>query len=152
MVPLRVFAATCVGMLALAMSSVAIQAQQSLDYSAFTRLSPDERLRYWNRTTAEVRSGLAQAHATAWLTANERQLTTAQVANVKSVVALLTPEFYGDPLSAAMLARSAEIERTLLCTLWKSEVVQAFRPLGNTISVTWMDDVFTWLRKCYVGG
>jgi hypothetical protein len=147
---LRVLAATCVVVLVLTTSGDARQAQDRLDYQTFARLSPDERFAYWNRTTPEVRSELAQAHANAWLTANQQRLTSAQVANLKAVIALLTPDFYGDPTSRESLARSAEMERTLLCTLWKSDVVQAFMPTGKAISVTWMDDVSSWLRKCYL--
>jgi len=47
--------------------------------------------------------------------------------------------------------QSAALERKLFCTLWKSDVVTAFQPVGGNITVTWMDDVSTWLRKCYLG-
>ena len=120
-------------------------------YASFVRLSPEQRRAYWIKATPAARSQIAQAHATGWLTANEKALSAAQITSLKEAIALLTPAFYGDPTSASGMAQSAALERKLFCTVWKSDVVAAFQPVGSNITVTWMDDVSTWLRKCYLG-
>src|SRR5690242_18000261 len=71
------------------------RAQTELSYDAFAKLSAPERSDYWNATTPQVRSRLAQGHLTAWMTANQRRLSADQISNLKAVIALLTPEFYG---------------------------------------------------------
>jgi len=133
--------------LALSVTVASTQTPAELTYTAFVQLPAGERVDDWNRTTPEVRSRLAQAHATAWMTAHEKRLSPAQIANLKEAIALLTPEFYRNPESPAMMAQSAELERKVMCTVWKSEAVVAFRPLGKSIPVTWTDDVFTWLKN-----
>jgi hypothetical protein len=120
-------------------------------YATFVKLSPEQRRDYWIKATPAAKSQIAQAHATAWLSANEKSLGAAQITSLKESIALLTPAFYDDPTSASGMAQSAALERKLFCAVWKSDVVAAFQPLGSKISVTWMDDVSTWLRKCYLG-
>ena len=120
-------------------------------YESFVKLSPEQRMDQWVKATPDVRSQIAQTHATRWLTANEKALSAAQVVSLKEAIMMLTPAFYGDPLSPAAMAQSAALERKLLCTIWKSDVVAAFQPTGRGMKITWMDDVSTWLRKCYLG-
>jgi hypothetical protein len=120
------------------------------EYDAFLKLSAQERQAHWSQATPAAKSQIAQAHATAWLTANEKRLDAAQIARLKQTIAVLTPDFYGATTPATEATARAH-ERQLACTIWKSDIATAFRPAGREISVTWLEDVSGWLRGCFLG-
>ena len=119
-------------------------------YESFVQLPKEQRWAYWQTATPEAKSQLTQAHATAWVIANQRTLSLAQVASLREAIASITPALAGNSESPNGVAQLAALERKLLCTVWKSQVVQAFQPLGEPVHVGLVDNVSTWLRGCHL--
>jgi hypothetical protein len=112
-------------------ASVIAQAPAPVTYEAFCKLDQETRRRAFNEVTAENRADLVRTHIERWQDANRDRLTPQQLALLKELLALITPDTYrggAGTEEARLKAREIQTRQALIFTLEDMQQMQPSAP------------------------